>query len=626
MVRLSLRRRLRLGLAILAALLALVSVAAVVSLNRLGSAVATLLRENYLSVVACEQMKESLERQDSATSLAAAGRDQAASTVLAAQRPAFRKAFEVEAANITLPGEGELVAVVRRDYDAYVRAVDAALAEPQERRLDRYFRELLPRFDALRTTLGRIQQMNHDNMQAADRDAKALARTTVNVAVAIAAAAILFAIWFSWWLPRALTKPVEHFAAAARAIGEGNLDVAVPAVPVQELEPLAAAFARMLERLRTYRASSLGELLAAKDLANSTVACMLDPVIVFGSAGEVLLANEAAERVFGIQPGTAEELAALEIVVPEPLASARDAVLSRREAVLPKTLAEAMRWDRGGERYLLVRAAPLIGGEGETLGVVLLAQDVTRYRRIDELKSDVVATVSHQFKTPLTSLRMATHMLLDPAVGALTEPQRDLATTARDETERLRAMVDELLDLVRIESEAGALHRRTIDAGALLGEVAEAHRAVAKEKGIALEIAPPEGAGPDERGEASDAVTFDGDPERLSIVLANLVTNAIRHTSAGGRVTLRAARVEQQIHLVVADTGEGIAADDLARIFERSVSLGAEPNRDRHGLGLAIAREIVLHHGGDLRVESRTGQGSTFTVTLPASALDDASI
>jgi PAS domain S-box-containing protein len=605
MMQLSLRQRLRLGLMILAALLALVSIAAVASLNRLGSAVATLLRENYVSVVACEQMKEALERQDSAAIFAAAGRDEVAGPILTAQRPTFHKAFEVEAANITLPGEGELVETVRRDYDVYLREVDRVLSLPAGHRLDPYFRELLPRFDALRSTLTRIQRMNHENMQAADRDAKALAHSTVNIAVAIAAAAVLFAAWFSWWLPQTLTKPVEDFSAAARAIGEGNLDVAVPAVPVQELEPLAAAFARMLEKLRVYRASSLGELLAAKDLANSTVACMLDPVIVFGTAGEVLLANEAAERVFGIQPGAAEELRALEIHVPEPLAIARDAVLSRKEAVLPKTLAEAMRWDRGGERYLLVRAAPLFGGEGETTGVVLLAQDVTRYRRIDELKSDVVATVSHQFKTPLTSLRMATHMLLDPAVGSLTEPQRELATAARDETERLRAMVDELLDLVRIESEAGALHRRTIDAAALLGEVAEAHRAVAKEKEIALEVFPGEGVG------------FEGDAERLSIVLANLVTNAIRHTAGGGRVTLTAARVGDQVHLIVADTGEGIDAGDLARIFERSVTIGAGPTRDRHGLGLAIAREIVLHHGGDILVESAPGKGSQFTVVLP---------
>src|SRR6185312_7814056 len=117
-------------------------------------------------------------------------------------------------------------------------------------------------------------------------------------------------------------------------------------------------------------------------------------------------------------------------------------------------------------RHYLVRAAPLRaaspGAPGEASAIVL-AQDVTRFHRIDELKSDMVATVSHQFKTPLTSLRMATHLLLEPAAGPLTDEQRELVTTARDDTERLRAMVEELLDVVRIESDAGALHRVPVD-------------------------------------------------------------------------------------------------------------------------------------------------------------------
>ena len=605
-MKLSLRVRLRLGLAVLGVLLALGAFAAVASLGRLGGAIARILQENYVSVVACERMREALERQDSAAIFAATGREASATTELAAQRSSFGRAFDDEAANITLPGEGELVERLRRDYDGYLRAVDETLRRPSDARIDAYFKELLPRFSSVKRTLDRIEQMNHDNMRAADRDAKALARSTIRVASAIALVAVLFAAWFAWWLPTAVTKPMQQLSRTARAIGEGNLDVEVPAVSVEELEPLADAFRRMLERLRQYRASSLGELLAAKDLANATVSCMLDPVIVFGTEGDVLLTNEAAERVFGIQPGTAEELRALEIVVPEPISSARDAVLSRREPVLPRTLAEAMRWDRGGEQYFLVRAAPLIGAEDEVRGVVLLAQDVTRYRRIDELKSDVVATVSHQFKTPLTSLRMATHLLLDAGVGPLTDGQRELATTARDETERLRTMVDELLDLVRIEAEAGALHRRTISADALLGDVAEAHRAVAREKGVQLEATP------------SGGVTFDGDPERLSIVLANLVTNAIRHTGAGGRVTMAATREGDHVRLAVEDTGEGIGEADLARIFQRSVSLGGEPSRDRHGLGLTIAREIALHHGGDIVVDSEPGKGSRFTVALPA--------
>ncbi|MGZ3476573.1 MAG: ATP-binding protein [Polyangiales bacterium] len=600
---LSLRARLRLGLAVIAATLAILSLAAIVSLDRLGGAIATILKENYVSVVACGEMNEALERQDSAAIFAAAGREDVARGLLERHRAAFSKAFAVEAANVTLPGEGEQVERVRREYDAYVREVDRVLALPTADRTPQYFASLLPKFESLKDALHRIQAMNQTNMEEADRGAKHLAVRTVRVAIGISIALVLFAAWFAWWLPRALVGPVEQLSRTARAIGEGDLDLEVPRFPIAELEPLTQAFDRMLVKLRTYRASSLGELLAAKDLANATVACMLDPVVVFGAKGEILLANEAAERAFRLQPGTAEELRALEIEVPEGIAAARDAVLRRGVAVLPQTLGEAMRTGEGErERFYLVRATAL-----EPTGVVVLAQDVTRYRRIDELKSDVVATVSHQFKTPLTSLRMATHMLLEPSVGTLTEGQKELVVTARDETERLRTMVDELLDLVRIEAQAGQLQRRPIDVGSLLSEVSDAHRAVARAKNVAVQVAAP-----------VPPVTVEADPDRIAIVLANLVANAIQHTREGGQITLSGGSADGSIEIAVTDTGEGIEAADLDRIFDRAVSLGpGSDGRERHGLGLTIAREIVLQHGGDLAVESTIGKGSRFTIRLP---------
>ncbi len=233
---------------------------------------------------------------------------------------------------------------------------------------------------------------------------------------------------------------------------------------------------------------------------------------------------------------------------------------------------------------------------------------MTRFRRIDELKSDLVATVSHEFKTPLTSLRMATHLLLEPGMGELTDAQREIITTARDDTERLRAMVEDLLDVVRIEAEAGALHRVPVDPWSLLCEVADAHRTVARDKGVALEVTPP--ATP---GLASI------DPERVAIAVANLVANAVRHTPSGGRIKLSASRDEAALRLTVSDSGEGIDAASLPRIFERAVSLG-EPRPDdpaRHGLGLSIAREIAVQHGGEILAESEPGRGSVFTLVLP---------
>jgi signal transduction histidine kinase/HAMP domain-containing protein len=627
---LSLRARLRLGLSVIAAALAILAAGAVASLDRLGGAVATILQENYASVIFCEDMKEALERQDSAALFAATGRRDIAEPMLLHNRTIFAEALAGEDRNITLAGEGDLVREIHARYEDYLRAVDRALALPQAEQLDAYFRELLPRFTTIKDRIQAVLRLNQANMEAEDHRAKDLARRMVRAGIAASVITVLFAVWFAFWLSRSIARPVEALTQSAREIGEGNLDVSVDRPDIAELVALSGAFNRMAERLRAYRESSLGELLAAKDLARATLACMLDPVIVLDPAGGVLLANEAAEAAFGVEVGAADELAAREVSIPEEIAAARDRVLSTGEAVLPRSLSEAMHW-RGaeGERYYLVRAAPLRTAPKDRPSAIVAAQDVTRFHRIDELKSDMVATVSHEFKTPLTSLRMATHLLLEPGTGPLTEAQRELVTTARDDTERLRAMVEDLLDVVRIEAEVGALHRVPVEPFGLLCEVADAHRTLARDKEVTLEVEP-----------AAQQGLVELDPERLGIALANLVSNAIRHTPRGGRVVLSEARDDKTIRIQVRDNGEGIDPAMLPRIFDRAVTAGAGPRSSpdgaagprssdapasadgsgRHGLGLGIAREIVLQHGGDLLVESEPGKGSVFTLVVPTDA------
>jgi len=616
-MRSSLQTRLRVGLVAVAVALALLSASAVLALNRLGGAIATILKENYASVVACEDMKEALERLDSAAQFASSGREDIGTPMLLAHRPAFAEAFGREAANVTLPEEGALVRDIEARSHAYGEEVDRVLSLPEADRKARYFGDLLPRFTALKDRIQAVLQLNQDAMVAADRAAKELAARSVRIALAVSAAAVLFTAWFAFWLPGAIVRPVQAMTRTVVAIGEGNLSVSVADPAVRELAPPAAAFNRMLVRLRAYRESSLGELLEAKDLARATLECMLDPVVVWGRDGSVRLANEAAEQAFGLRVGTPEELRAADVRAPKELEDARDQVVATGAPVLPRSLSEAMSWHAPeGERHYLVRAAPLRSrgedaAEGEGAAIVV-AQDVTRFHRIDELKSDMVATVSHEFKTPLTSLRMATHLLLEDGPGPLTEAQRELVTTARDDTERLRAMVEDLLDVVRIESEAGALHRVAVEPFGLLCEVADAHRSLAKEKGVNLQVVP-EASGNATHGMVSV------DPDRIGIALANLVSNAVRHTPSGGHVRLDAARDGASLRLRVSDDGEGIAPSDLSSIFDRppSSSGGGSEGNARHGLGLTIAREIVLRHGGELLAESTPGRGSVFTLVLP---------
>ncbi len=608
----SLRTRLTLGLGALAVLLVLVSLVALLALARLGGAVGTILQENYASVVAATEMSESLERLDSAALFASTGQAELAHTLFAEHRPRFAAALEREAHNVTVPGEGALVARLQANFADYNAVTDRVLASADGHDTSRYFAELLPRFDRLRVDVQSIRTLNQTAMEGTDARARATARGAGRTAAVAAVAALLLALWIAWWLPRAIVRPVAQLRDGAVRIGEGlasgDLPEPVAVPPLTELAPLAEALNALLARLRAYRESSLGELLAARDLARTTVACMLDPVVVVDPTGAILLANEAADAAFGLREGTADELRAADIVLPGPLLAAVEAARRQGEPVLPTSLSQAMRHPlpTGGERSFLVRAAPL-SHERRTDGgrVLVVAQDVTRFRRIDELKSTVVATVSHEFKTPLTSLRMATLLLLEPSLGPLSDPQRELIQTACDDTERLRLLVEKFLDLTRIEAEAGEMMRMPVSPSRLLLGIANAHRTVAASRHVSLSV------------DEAPLPEVPLDADKMTLALSNLVANALQHTAPEGHVSLRARLVRDQLQFVVSDDGEGIRPDDLPHIFDR-FRRGSDVVEDRHrlGLGLAIAREVALQHGGDLSVVSQRGQGTTFTLTL----------
>src|SRR6185437_11759658 len=250
-----------------------------------------------------------------------------------------------------------------------------------------YFRDLLPEFTRIKDTIQRIRVLNQENMVTSDRAARALAQRSERTAIGVGAGAVVFAVWFALGLPSIIVRPLEGLTRTAQAVGEGDLSAAAVDPGFAELEPLADSFNKMLERLRAYRESSLGELLAAKDLARATLECLLDPVVVFDLDGGVRFANEAAEEAFGLRIGSAEELRTADVHVPGEIEDARVRVLATGAMVLPRSLSEAMRWRarKGEERHYLVRAAPLTAAPSEEkpgASVIIVAQDVTRFRRI----------------------------------------------------------------------------------------------------------------------------------------------------------------------------------------------------------------------------------------------------
>ena len=232
--------------------------------------------------------------------------------------------------------------------------------------------------------------------------------------------------------------------------------------------------------------------------------------------------------------------------------------------------------------------------------------------RFDELKNDLVATVAHEFRTPLTSLRMAIHLCAEEAVGPLTEKQADLISAARDECERLQGIVDDLLNLSRIQAGRMELEAERVAASALSASAAELQRPSAEAAGLSLSVE-----------DAAENLELNANRERVGLVLSNLLVNAIRHTPRGGAIALRAVEDAEAIRFEVTDTGEGIPEEHQVRIFEKFYRVpGARAGGV--GLGLYIAREIVQAHGGDMGVRSVPGRGSTFWFRLPRPSTEPA--
>ncbi len=601
----TLRAKLLLAQAPLALALALVGAASVSGIAVLGRSPELILRDNYRSVLAAERMLEAETVLDRFALERSAGRP-APDEARAAAEESFEAELRAQEGNVTEPGEGEATRELRAHWIAYQRGLGALLAAPPAGRLPAYFERFEPLSRGLQEAERRILEINQDAMQRkSDRAQREAERTTVLV-VSIIAAAVVAGLLVSFSLMARLLRPLGALAQTARRLGEGDLDARAPTMGKDEIAALGAEFNTMAERLRQYRSSSLGELLQAQQASQAAIDSLPDPVLVVDADGGILHLNGAADAAFRRPPGAAPAIAELDPELRATVERVRAHGLEGKGPYVPRGFDEAVKVEGvEGARSLLPRASPLYSEEGAITAATIVLQDVTRLMRFDELKNDLVATVAHEFRTPLTSLRMAIHLCADELVGPLTEKQADLMFAARQDCERLQSIVDDLLDLSRIQSGRLVLSRSTVSPRDLVTATVDAHRSAAGDAGVSLSVV---------AGDHLPDVAVDR--ERIDLVLSNLVANAIHHTPPGGSVEITAVEGEGSVRFEVKDTGAGIPPEYHDRVFEKFFRVpGAPPGGV--GLGLYLSREIVEAHGGRIGVESAPGVGSRFWFTVP---------
>lgn len=600
------RRKLMLGFGGLLSIVAVIGVLTMAQIDELGYAIDVILKENYRSVVACQDMKESLERMDSGILFTLAGNETEGNRLIEEYGSHFSAALDAELGNITIPGESERAERIKKLFEEYSMAIPlvTTISRPLEERRTDYFSFVQPLFTEIKGLAQEILVMNQTNMTEANNSARRLADSAHRRMLMAIIASALSAFLLSYLTHRWILKPINRLIESTDQVRGGNLDLVLEAGARDEIGQLSESFNAMTAVLRRTRDEDRINLIRTRRATEVVFKAIPAAIAVLDLDGRVEVSTETAAQLFGLKRGVL----------------ARELGYEWLSELIRRALDEDRTSETGAEGGYVQQfvdnqeyffqpkafAIPVGPKRGEPTGVALMLQDVTQVHEQKELKRGVIATVSHQLKTPLTSLRMSIHLLLEERVGNLNEKQTELLLDARDDSERLVGILNDLLDLNRIEAGKNYLYTESIAPHVLVGDAIDPFVLDAKDQGVTLVNAVPDNLPP-----------VMADVTRIRHLFTNLISNALRFTGAGGWVTVRANIESDYVRFSVQDTGTGIAAEHLNHLFERFYRVPGQDENSGVGLGLAIVKEIVHVHGGEVGVDSEVGKGSTFQFTLP---------
>jgi two-component system phosphate regulon sensor histidine kinase PhoR len=410
--------------------------------------------------------------------------------------------------------------------------------------------------------------------------------TIIWVSFLAALAAFLLALQLS----KLTIDPVHKLTQMARQISEGDLNQEIKTASRGEIGELATAFNLMATKMK----EMIWLIGMDRDRLSVILSQMSDGIILIDSGGKITVVNEAAKEIFQISEESAVGRTFIEAVHDYELHGlVSKCIEAKKECAGSVEIG-------GTKQFLMAIATPLEGG-----GCLLLLQNLTELKRLDAVKRDLSANISHELRLPIASVKALAETL---AQGAIDDPSvaKEFLGQINAETDKLAQMVQELGDLSRIESGQSPLVKQNIGIGEAVTRAAERIKPQADRAGLSINI-----------DIASNLPPVAADRDRIEQALVNLLHNSIKFTPPGGGITISAVSSGDSLQVSVADSGVGIPADDLPRIFERFYKADRARSGGGTGLGLAIVKHIIEAHGGKVWAQSVEGKGATFTFTLP---------
>ncbi|UCG12659.1 MAG: response regulator [Deltaproteobacteria bacterium] len=357
-------------------------------------------------------------------------------------------------------------------------------------------------------------------------------------------------------------------------------------------------------QLQEERARNLYDLAAEQSRVRTIVSCMADGVVVTTPDLEVVLHNPAATRLLESMPLVNQGGALSDYINDDNLGNALKRLLANAEGEEECIAQELIL----GRKHLRALSALVYGPERQVLGTVTVLHDVTSLKELDEMKSNFVHHVSHELRAPLSAIKQQHSVILDGLAGELVDKQRELLNRAQDKIQGLLDMINDLLDVARIESGHGVQQQVPLNLANILQQTVTLMGSKAEEKGLSLELELPE-----------DLPLVQADERSIEEVFTNLISNAINYTPDGGTVLVSAIPHQEYLEVRVSDTGVGIAEEEISKIFDKFYRVKHPQTRQiiGTGLGLSIVKGVTEAHRGSVEVESKPGVGTTFKVSLP---------
>ena len=596
------------------------SVIAIINFSTLKNSIDNILKANYESVIYAQNMAIAIERQDSAElTLMFEENNKNAQQIFKDNEKEFLKLLSKAEGNITEKGEDKIVANLNTLYEEYLSKFNNLEIIQNENTSqgmdDYYYNEIFPLFEKIKAECRNLLNVNQEHMVVLKNTSEIIAGRATYITIIISSITIIISFIFIIYLINKIIKPIRDLIEKIRNISEGKYSQQLNIVGKDEIASLASEFNIMASKLGSYELLNIKQLMKEKRKIEAIVESISDGIVVMGAENRILLINKAAEKIFKIKEKEVLKKHFLEVIKNDELFNFCNNVKNVNYASLTKDYLDISIKSKSRINYYRALAKPITNIEGESIGVVLLLQDITKFKEVDELKSEFVASVSHELRTPITSVMMAAELLQNEIPGKVNKSQKELLKIVVEDSNRLKNLINDVLDLSKLESGKTTLDIRKNDLAKIINYVLKILGMQIKEENINIKI---------ELKKNLPPVLCDY--SKISQVLTNLIINSINYKIENKVLILKIGAKAirgNKVLVYLSDNGRGITEEDQKKIFDKFVRIDSYNKNNEGtiqgvGLGLTISRSIIKSHNGDIWVESEIGKGSTFYFTLDA--------